>query len=228
MNKIILNSIRCDDKDCFENNYFTQSLVGNISHASYSCLAIEQNPNFIFFFDNMFKHIVPDTIIEIGTYHGGTTKAIRDIAIQYNKDVKIHTFDPTEPSNLIRHTDLDNISVYVQNLFNHSYDNFLNKDSEELASNIIQNNGVTYVLCDGGCKACEFRLLSNKLKKGDVIMLHDYSESLDYFNSHIKNKYWNWLEVSLEDIIDSCNSNSLQPITQFQTHKVGWGCFQKH
>lgn len=228
MNESILKNIRCDDKDCFENNYFTQSLASNISHASYSCLAIEQNPNFIFFFDSMFKQVLPDTILEIGTYHGGTTKAIRDIAIQYNKDVKIHTFDPTEPSNLITHTDLNNISIYVKNLFNHSYDNFLDKDSEELASNIIQTKGTTYVLCDGGWKAREFKLLSDKLKSGDVIMLHDYAESLDYFNSNIKNKYWNWLEVSLEDIIDSCEKNGLHQITKFQTEKAGWGCFQKH
>lgn len=228
MKKSILNNIRCDDKDCFENDYFIQSLLGDISHASYSCLAIEQNPNFIFLFDSIFEQIVPDTILEIGTYHGGTTKAIRDIAIQYNKDVKIHTFDHTEPSNLVRHTDLDNILIYVQNLFSNSYDSFLDEYSEELANQIIQNQGTTYVLCDGGCKACEFRLLSNKLKKGDVIMLHDYSESLDYFNSQIKNKYWNWLEVSLKDIIGSCEANNLRPITRFQTHKAGWGCFQKH
>jgi len=227
MNKNILDKIKCDDKDCFKDNFFTNSLLSNTAHASYDCLAIEQNPNFIFYFDKLFKENTPNQIVEIGTYHGGMTKAIRDIAIQYNSDVNIFTFDPKEPEYLLQHKDILEINIYIQNLFSEDYSDFADNATKNLATKLIQKNGRTYVLCDGGCKSCEFNLLAPLLKHGDIIMLHDYAESAEIFKKQILNKCWNWLEVQHEDIMNCCNEFSLRSLKNFETEKVGWGCFQK-
>jgi hypothetical protein len=91
----------------------------------------------------------------------------------------------------------------------------------------INQPGLTIVLCDGGSKKNEFRLISSLIKEGDVIMAHDYAKNQDYFESNIKNKFWNWMEIQDSDINQSSNENNLNFLMQDEFEKVAWVCKQK-
>ena len=112
---------------------------------------------------------------------------------------------------------------YINDIFIENIILNLNKYNNELI-NIIGQSGVTLVLCDGGSKKNEFNLISSLLKKGDVIMAHDYAPNEIYFQEHIKNKLWNWLEIQDSDINESCINNNLKPYMEEDFRKVVWVC----
>ena len=80
------------------------------------------------------------------------------------------------------------------------------------------------MLCDGGSKKNEFRILSDYLKVGDVIMAHDYAPNEEYFQEHINNKIWNWLEIQDNDINEPSLRNNLIPYMEDDFRQVVWAC----
>ena len=192
-------------------------------HFIYKGLAISQHELVGEVFNELIKKIKPKQVLEIGTSFGGLTLLIRDILNNNGlNETKLITYDVNEPQYLRPHiNELCNIDIRVKNVFNYQYDNLI--DVEEIKQ-IIQSEGTTLVLCDGGSKKNEFRLLSDYLKKGDVIMAHDYAPNEIYFNENIKNKIWNWLEIQDSDINDSCVKNNLLPYMYEGFKKVVWVC----
>jgi hypothetical protein len=62
------------------------------------------------------------------------------------------------------------------------------------------------------------------LKKGDIIMAHDYSKNYEYFEQHIKNKIWNWCEITETHIQTSSQINNLVPYMEDEFASVVWVC----
>jgi hypothetical protein len=91
----------------------------------------------------------------------------------------------------------------------------------------ITSEGTTLVLCDGGSKKNEFRLLSNLIKKGDVIMAHDFSPNEEYFIDNMLDKKWNWMEIQDSDINQSVIVNNLKPYMSELFLDVAWVCKMK-
>jgi hypothetical protein len=113
------------------------------------------------------------------------------------------------------------IDSKIKDVFNHSYDELVEIDE---INSYIQKDGVTVVLCDGGSKKNEFRILSDYLKVGDIIMAHDYSPNQEYFEKNVNNQIWNWLEIQDLDINESCLKNNLSPFMEDEFRKVVWVC----
>lgn len=85
-------------------------------------------------------------------------------------------------------------------------------------------------MCDGGNKIKEFEIFSTLLKKDDVIMAHDFSYDLDYYNQHMR-KIWKnikKLEISDSDIKQICNDYDLIPYKEKMTVDVLWCSRIKH
>jgi predicted O-methyltransferase YrrM len=219
MNKII-NKFSCSGVNCFNDDFFNKSLSTNCAHVAYDNLSIEQNPNIIFHMNNLISEIKPDIIIEIGTFAGGLTTLLRDL-LQYNnlKDSIIYTYDILKPQYLID-KNLTNIVINVKNLFTEDYQNLI---SDELL-NLINNSKRTIVFCDGGNKKQEFNIISKIIKRGDVIMAHDYANNIIKFNDKIKNKFWNWVEIQESDIVDVSKKMNLIPFMQESFDNVAWVC----
>jgi hypothetical protein len=114
------------------------------------------------------------------------------------------------------------VDIRIENIFGNNWDSIPN----EVVS-YIQNDGLTLVLCDGGSKKDEFRLLSEYLKPNDIIMTHDYSPTIEYFQEYMKNKIWNWHEIQDSDIIESCQKYDLIPHMREEFLSVAWACFRK-
>jgi len=189
----------------------------------YKNLKISQHDSISESFEELIISLKPSQILEIGAFGGGLTLLIRDLLDNNGlKNTRLITYDINTPSHLMDYVrEGSKIDVRVKNIFNSDYNGLI--DEQEIID-IIQSNGTTLVLCDGGNKINEFKILSNYLKVGDVIMAHDYSPNEEYFQKHINNQIWNWFEIQDSDIIDSCIKNSLISYMEEKFRNVVWVC----
>jgi len=219
--------LSCESYDCFENDRFENAFTnGKVYHVSYKGLSIEQRPDIIYPFSKLLNKIEPNTIIEIGTFAGALSLILHDLTDQIKST--IITYDVNSADYLkdfVIKNNLQRINIITQNIFS---DNYTTLDDTAIQKLISNPNNRILLLCDGGCKKCEFNLLSKYLKSRDIIMAHDYAPNREYFEQHIKNKIWNWHEIQDSDIEHSIKDNNLQPYMRDEFINVAWACFQKN
>jgi len=194
---------------------------------SYEGITVQQHNNIFSTMENFLKNTQPSRILEIGTAAGGFTLFLRHCLDKLGlESTKIKTFEiyPSSTHEVLQKFP-DSIELLYENLFNQSY-NVLIKP--ELIENYIQQEGTTLVICDGGNKVTEFNTIAPFLKNGDYIMAHDYSLSRDYFNQYIVNKIWCWVEITENDIHQTCEMNGLEPYMSQELQKVVWVCKRKN
>ena len=222
----IKGKLLCSESDCFEDDFFNINFRnGIVKHVSYDGLSIEQNPHIIDVFDNLISTFKPKRVIEIGTFCGGLTLILRDLLdMNGMTEVNLKTYDVSLPDYVFQKLNKKNISVNIKNLFSDSYLELRNEESRKELYDFINGDGVTIILCDGGSKKNEFKLISKLLKSGDIIMAHDYARNQSYFETNMINNYWNWLEIQDNHIESSCIENQLVPLMEKDFIKVGWVC----
>lgn len=177
-------------------------------HTIYNNIRTLQYKDFQIPFLNFFNNYKIDLIIEIGTAEGGLTKFLSDVS-----NTKIITYDPfTNP----------NFDGY---LIEHRQKNIF-EDIESI-SELIKNNNLVLVLCDGGNKVKEFKTFATLIKSGDFIFGHDYAKSFKYFKENLEGKKWNWLELNREDIEEDIIKNNLFDFMSEDFNEVMWGSFKK-
>jgi hypothetical protein len=179
----------------------------------------QQVPNIKMFFEPLLIDENFELIIEIGTSYAGLTYILDDIINKNNLNHNIHTFD-------LIHRDYVESELIKRNCKYNILDEYQPKFKTTIID-LISQNGKTLILCDGGNKISEFNTYSEYLKKGDFIMAHDYSFDLETFNTTIKDKYWNWFEISHNDISDSIHKNNLVEYTKINFNYAAWACFKK-
>lgn len=190
---------------------------------SYKGITTQQHENVYNVFKQFFLEVKPKRIMEIGTAYGGLTLIIRDILDEIGLyETEVLSYDVVEKHFLKKWIESGKkIDVKITNLFNKQYSELI--EIKEVES-FIKKEGTTIVICDGGSKKNEFRLLSNLLKESDIIMAHDYSPNENFFEENIKNKIWNWLEIKDSDIIESCVINNLISFMEKEFTDIVWVC----
>lgn len=184
----------------------------------------QQHEGVVDVFKSLFLAKKPSRIIEIGTAYGGLTMILRDILNDLGmQNVPIRTYDNYHKHYL---DEIEGIDARIHNLFDNSYLKLDEEESKE-CTDFIMEEGVTILLCDGGSKVNEFKLLSPFLKSGDIIMAHDYSPNREYFEQHVKGKIWNWLEIQDSDIEEAVVANNLKPYMAEDFNKVVWVCKER-
>lgn len=178
----------------------------------------QQSHNVYQVFRDFLEEIKPSRILEIGTALGGFTQFLNITVKDLGLECPILTYDIYRKD---WYTELINngIDVRVEDVFLNSY-----SDVKQEVKDYIKQDGTTLVLCDGGYKVGEFRLLSELIKNGDYIMAHDYCEDGEKFERDINKKIWNWHEISDSDIKDSCEKNNLKPYNKEKFDSVVWVC----
>jgi len=180
-------------------------------------------------FREFLQLVHPARILEIGTFHGGLTLLLRDILDEIGLvDNIIRTYDIHEQEFLKPLVVERKVEVYTKNLFKDDYSGWTNTDNQQEIYNYINQDGITIVLCDGGCKKCEFNLIAPMLKNDDIIMAHDYAPNTEYFKKHIKHKIWNWHEIQDSDIYQSCKRYNLRSYLQDLLLSIAWACCRKY
>ena len=175
----------------------------------------------------LFEVTNPSQVLEIGTSHGGLTLLIRDLLDEVGlNDSEFRSYDILDIPRYHPDEAIANgakIDLRIKNVFNRIYDDLEPEHADEITS-FIQQSGPTIVMCDGGSKKNEFKILAPFLKPGDIIMAHDYSPNIEYFEEHINNKIWNWCEIQDVDIQESVDKYNLEPFMQDEFQKVVWVC----
>lgn len=191
----------------------------------YKGLVVSQHKQVGMAFENLFKTVKPRRILEIGTFHGGLTVLLRD-SLDNNQltSCVLRTYDVND-AKFLDHFIKEGYKIekITKSLFDHSYTSL---SCLEEVRDFIQLDGTTIVLCDGGSKKNEFKLLSDLLKSGDIIMAHDYAKNSEYFTKEVLNKIWNWHEIQDSDISESVEKNGLiHYMPEFEN--VAWVCMIK-
>ena len=165
------------------------------------------------YFNKILKQF--DQIIEIGTFTGIFTKWL---SLNSRQDVKIISYDINPESR--------EVNTLPKTLFRIA--DCLSPDTIFEIKTLIEFGGKTLLLCDGGDKETEFKLYSRFLKEGDVIMLHDFEETKEEYES-IKNKI-GWTTIS-ESHYDNLKyylpGLKLEPFLYEDFKQVLWGSFIK-
>lgn len=202
--------------------YKKSNLEYNDSISTYENWGAQQNPNSFKEFHYFLKDIKPKQILEIGTSLGGFTNFLNYTCKLLDIDCKIISYD-INYNNFYDEMRNNGIDVRVENVFSYNY---LSVKNEVI--DFIKKDGTTLILCDGGDKISEFKLLSNYMKIGDFIMAHDYAENEIVFKENIYKKVWNWFEISENDIIESCNKNNLISYNKEVFENIAWVCKKKY
>lgn len=193
-------------------------LSRNDSLSAFMGRTAQQSHNVYQIFYDFISEIKPNRILEIGTALGGFTEFLKIIIEHLNLDTKILSYDITyKPwyNEMVK----KGIDVRVENIFNNEW-----TDVNDFVKNFITSDGITVVLCDGGWKKGEFRILSRIIKTGDFILAHDYSKNEQIFQEEIKDKIWNWCEITEDDITDSVKQNNLESYKPEIFSKAVWVC----
>jgi cephalosporin hydroxylase len=195
---------------------------------AYGYLFMSQHHDAHKVFKQFLSEIRPARILEIGTFHGGLTLCLRDIMDElglYSHPIITYDINNQE---FLRPLVLNrNVHVRTKNLFDYDSNKFIDLVSENEIKSFIQQDDITMVLCDGGCKKCEFNIIAPLLKVNDIIMAHDYAPNETYFQEYIKDKIWNWLEIQDEDIAEAAAQYSLRPCKQELLQNIAWLSKQK-
>lgn len=207
----------------FDNNLLTpMNLKENIGLSSYNGMAAQQNHKaFSVFYDFLSSH-KPERILEIGTALGGFTDFLFMSTRELNLKTKIHSYD-INYNNWYDDLQKKGISIFVKNIFDHSYTSLVEND----IVSFIKQPGLTVILCDGGCKKCEYNILSRYLKSNDIIMTHDYAPNKEHFETHMNGKIWNWHEIEDSDIIQSMREQNIEKYMYEEFLSVAWLCSKK-
>lgn len=165
-----------------------------------------------------FEEIIPDfdRIIEIGTYSGGLTLFIHSLM---NRNCELISYDINAAYNKVP-------SEYSLDFrIGDCFDPFIQL---EIADLIGDKTKRVLVLCDGGKKNEEFNTFSKFLKPDDVIMCHDYSETIEEFNKFKKLEGWGGIpESDYASIANSILSVGLTGYHYEEFKSVFWGSFVK-
>lgn len=184
-------------------------------------LTAQQNSNMFDAFKKLLKEYKPKRVLEIGTAGGGTIQFIRDYLDEIGlADTTIKSFEVKEHK-WYKDMRSTGIEIIIENIFSHSYREI---EKPEFVEDYIKSEGPTLVLCDGGSKINEFKILTPYLKSGDIIMAHDYVDTKENFLENYKDKIWNWREIGDEHIIDTCEKYRLKNYMKDTFDRAVWVC----
>jgi len=176
---------------------------------NYHGIKIKQSSHIWQSFPELFRTYKINRILEIGTYCGGLSYFLTQ---RYpEKEYLGYEIDET-----ILHPKVNDLNIKTIDVF----------DDIPVIEEYIKRDGLCLVLCDGGDKFTEFKTLSPFLKKGDIIMSHDYLNDeihdISVYNS-VGLRTPETTKSMLRPIIDE---NNLTEAKVDFTLSV-WGCFEK-
>ena len=138
------------------------------------------------YFESYLSKINPERILELGTANGGLTNILRKLT-----DCPILTVEKNE--GIIDSRTYNNAEVLIGDFFSTPF----------IASKLIpfiSLPGRTLVLCDAFNKQKQYNTFVRYIKTNDVIAVHDYFPSVEYFKENIEEKRWNWCDITDKDM----------------------------
>jgi hypothetical protein len=161
---------------------------------------------------------VPNTIIEIGVFEGGTTFWLSDELVKYNPNLKIYAIDPHVGSNDMSEDPAEIHQNFLHNLSVNQHNNveYIRKHSEDGLIDLI-NRGVRaeLIYVDGDHKASEVLtdlVLSFKLLVTGGVILCDDAGDWQYTDSNGTKAAQMNPRMAIEMFIQ-CNWHKIKPLS---------------
>lgn len=189
---------------------------GTFSHLN---ARVQQHPDAFNVFEKFFEQNQDlDLIIELGSGGGGLSMFISDQCKKY--DIKFVTYEKRPDAGITNNSEFSKRGIDFR-----QQDIFDEKTISE-CKELLSTHSKSLVLCDGGNKIKEFNTYSDFIKLGDIIMAHDYAPNPEVFKEKYKDKIWNWMEITDQDIDASVKKHKLK---DYHKHfeEVAWVCKSK-
>lgn len=197
-------------------------LKNDIGLSSYKGMAAQQNHNAFAVFHQFMQEEKPARILEIGTALGGFTDFLFNCIHELKINSQIKSYD-INYNPWYKDLQSKGIDIIVKNIFDYNYQNLI----DDTVVTFIKEPGLTVVLCDGGCKKCEYKILSQYLKTNDIIMTHDYAPNNEYFQTNMYKTIWNWHEIQDSDIQEYMTQYNITKYRYEEFLSVAWLCSKK-
>lgn len=152
-----------------------------------------------------------ETIVEVGTFHGGFTRILRDHNV--SMWAKMHSFDIKDTLD----TPVPNVEMHIGDCF---------ADNGAAVSSLTTAPGRCYVFCDGGAKEKEVNFFSGHLKPGDLILCHDYVKDASNITDEEAARWKNY-ESQFKNVKDALEKNGCEPFMEAEMARGIWGCWLK-
>jgi cephalosporin hydroxylase len=180
----------------------------------YNNIKMQQSENTLFVFHDFLIQNKFDIIIEIGTSYGAFTRFLKDTSP--TSDVYSYDIMDKKPKTL----DTSGINFMIKNIFDESCTEVI----DFTALSLLNSNSRKLVLCDAWNKVNHFKCVAKYLKQNDMIMVHDYAETSEYFRNYIMGRVWDWCEVTESDISDVSQQYNLNHYNQDEFKNIVWLC----
>ena len=181
----------------------------------YRGIRVEQNPHIFKALDETVKAgIQPVRIFEIGYRNGGFTLLLDDHPIS-DKAEKIYAYDKIA-------TEKAPVSAEVERV----HGDFFQKVLE--VGELIKQDGLSMVFCDGGDKNAEFNFLAPFLKEGDIMLTHDYAPNEEIWKEEFLGKKWDWFESWDGELDNACRDYNLVNFMENYWNDAVWSCKRKY
>ena len=172
----------------------------------------------------VFEKMIPlfDNIIELGTSKGALTLLL-DHYRKEDSNLTTWEMNPNITDELVK--ERPTIDNKLGNVFADDVVGEIRK--------LIQQEGRTILLCDGGKKHLEVILYSQYLKPKDVLMCHDYVDDANQESLHQASRFQkevNWKfasECTWNMISEHIDKNNLATWRYEEHKKIMWGSFIK-
>jgi hypothetical protein len=198
--KIVDTGVRTHDK---HNEYLFEGIP------------ISQHPDITKYFPLIINDF--NRIIELGTYHGALTLYLHRIK---NPEVQLISYDIALRWSMLP----------MDHGLDTRWGNYFDEGTQSELWQLINNTKKRILLlCDGGYKEHEFRMFAPYLKPNDVIMVHDYADTLWEYEqiTHAINWY-DIADSSYDGVKKYVEENNLEKHPMYNEFKsVLWGIFIK-
>jgi cephalosporin hydroxylase len=190
-------------------------------------LRMQQNRYAPMVIDHLLEENMPKVIIELGTRTGGLTSLLGLWAYNANQSlddkvevISVGLFDENYPAPEHKPLmDIFEVKFMEQDVFDKETIEFLSKKISDPSKRCM-------VFCDA-VKIEEFNLYADFLKRGDIILAHDYAHDEEEFKWIQEKGLWSFCEIRFKNIEESCKKNNLSYLNRDFTKLAAWGVFIK-
>ena len=147
----------------------------------------------------LLRRTKPSQIIEIGTASGGFTQLLREtLDLNFLRSSTVTSIDQNQRRKV---HEWERIELLQGDCFTSSKKTTLITKLKKP----IQKDGVSIIFCDGGDKRSEIKAVAKVMKKGDIVLAHDYFRSMYVFQQEKEKQPGEKMFCSVTDVkIDPC------------------------
>ncbi|MGE3190698.1 MAG: WlaTC/HtrL family glycosyltransferase, partial [Vicinamibacterales bacterium] len=187
--------------------------------SSFMGVPMMQSRRSVIAFDDLWRHLDttherPARIIELGSGQGGLSVQLQVYAAAVGAAfITYDRYDATGRHAVFERFDIDSRVADVQHDF----------VAAEVARE-VQKPGRTILICDGASKVDEVERFVPYLKSGDLVLAHDYARSGEAFERTLRDRFWNWCEITDAEIAGVIAAHELEDVLPESFGPAAWMC----